>query len=113
VAERDMIEDIPITAGSGNVFADLNLPNAADELFRADLVRQTIHSMQQRRLTPARMATLLGVAQSDVAQLIRGHYEGYSTDRLLQFLTSLGLDVEIVLTPTERAHGETRVRVAS
>lgn len=113
MAERDVIDAIPITRSSGNVFADLDFPNASEELLKADLVRQIIRAMQQRHLTPARTATLLGVAPSDIVQLVHGQYEDYSTDRLLQFLTALGLDVEIVLTPTEHAHGETRVRAAS
>ena len=113
MAECEQSDDIPVTPSSGNVFADLGFPNAEDELFTADLVRQIIRAMQQRRLTQARTAKILGVSQSNVSRLVHGHYEDFSTDRLLRFLTALGVDVEVVLTLTENAHGGTRVRVAS
>ena len=113
MVERDKVDDIPVTPSSGNVFADLGFPNPEEEQFKADLVLQFIRAMRQRGLTQARAAKLLGVSQSNVSHLVRGHYEDFSIDRLLRFLTALGVDVEIVLTPTERAHGGTRVRVAS
>ena len=104
---------IKIQRGSGNVFADLGLPNPDEELFKADLVLQFIRVMHQRGLTQARAAQLLGVSQSNVSRLIHGHYEDFSIDRLLRFLTALGVDVEIVLTLTASVSGGTRVRVAS
>lgn len=113
MAEPDKIEDIPVTPSSGNVFADLGFPNAEEELFKADLVRQVIRAMELRGLTQARTAKILGVSQSNISHLVHGHYEDFSLDRLLRFLTGLGVDVEIVLTPAESAHGETRVRTAS
>jgi predicted XRE-type DNA-binding protein len=82
-------------------------------LFKADLVLQFIRAMRQRRLTQAGAAKLLGVSQSNVSRLIHGHYEDFSIDRLLRFLTTLGVDVEIVLTLIENVPGGTRVRIAS
>jgi len=111
--EKRRLGEIEYEIGSGNVFADLGFPNPEEEQFKADLVLQFIRAMRQRGLTQARAAKLLGVSQSNVSHLVRGHYEDFSIDRLLRFLTALGVDVEIVLTPTERAHGGTRVRVAS
>src|SRR5262249_25149340 len=110
---REKIDDIRVTPSSGNVFADLGFPNAEEELFKADLVRQIIRAMQRRGLTQARTAKILGVSQSNISHLVHGHFEDFSIDRLLPFLAGLGVDVEIVLTPTESAQGETRVRVAS
>jgi predicted XRE-type DNA-binding protein len=110
---NNKVEDIPVTPSSGNVFADLGFPNAEEELFRADLIRQIIQVMRQRRLTQARTATILGVSQSNVSHLVHGHYEDFSIDRLLRFLSALGVDVEVVLTPTESERGGTRVRLAS
>src|SRR5207244_9562698 len=76
IVERDKIDDIPVTPSSGNVFADLGLPNPDEELFKADLVLQFIRAMRKRGLTQARAAKLLGVSQSNVSHLIHGHYEG-------------------------------------
>ena len=113
MAEREKIDNIPVTPSSGNVFADLGFPNAEEELFKADLVRQIIRAMQRRGLTQARTAKILGVSQSNISHLVHGHYEDFSIDRLLRFLAGLGVDVEIVLRHTESAQGETRARVAS
>ena len=113
MAERAKIEDIPVTPSSGNVFADLGFPNAEEEFLKADLVRQIIRAMQQRGLNQARTAEILGVAQPNVSNLVHGHYEKFSIDRLLRFLTELGVDVEIVLTQTENDHGAARVSRAS
>jgi len=69
--------------------------------------------MQQRRLSQARAAETLGVSQPAVSNLVHGQYENFSIDRLLRFLSDLGVDVEIVLTQTENAHDQTKVSVAS
>jgi len=69
--------------------------------------------MQQRRLSQARAAEILGVSQPAVSNLVHGQYEKFSIDRLLRFLSDLGVDVEIVLTQTVNAHGQTKVSVAS
>lgn len=69
--------------------------------------------MRPHGLTQARPAKLLGVSQSNVSHLIHGHYQDFSIDRLLRFVTALGVDIEIDLTPTKSVSGGTHVRVAS
>ena len=105
--ERDKIDVIPVTPGSGNVFADLGFPNPDEELYRADLVLQFVRVLRQRGLTQARAAKILGVSRSNISRLIHGHDEDFSIDRLLRFLTALGVDVEIVATFTESVSGGT------
>lgn len=113
MTERKKIDDIPVTPSSGNVFADLGFPNAEEELLKADLVRQIIRAMQQRGLTQAQTAEILSVSQPSVSNLVHGQYEKFSIDRLLRFLTDLGVDVEIILTQTENEHGQAHVSAAS
>jgi predicted XRE-type DNA-binding protein len=112
MGERETTEDIPVTPGSGNVFTDLGFPNAEEELLKADLVHQIIRAMEKRRLTEAQTATILGISPSDVSGLIRGQCEDLPVDRLLRFLTSLGIDVEIVLTQSRNQQGGTRITIA-
>jgi len=113
MGEPENIPGIPVTPSSGNVFADLGFPNPEEELLKADLVREIIRAMQQRRLSQAQTAAILGVSQPTVSNLVHGHYEKFSIDRLLRFLSDLGVDVEIVLRQTEKEHGQTRVSAAS
>ncbi len=91
------MEDTRIERGSGNAFADLDLPDADVHLLKAELVAQIDRIVRQRRLTQARAAELLGLSQPDVSRLLRGSFRDYSVERLFRLLTVLGHDVEIVV----------------
>ena len=103
-----------IEASSGNVFADLGLPEPAVALAKAELAHQIVEILAARKLTQGAAARLLGVDQPKVSRLVRGDLAGLSTDRLLRFLTALGRDVEIVVRPAPRVRrpGKLRVRAA-
>src|SRR5262249_18846883 len=94
-------EDIPVTVGSGNVFADLGFPNPEEEQLKARLAYQIMRAIKRRGLSQARAAKLLGVSQPNVSNLARGPYEDFSIDRLLRFLKALGSEVMIVLESTD------------
>jgi predicted XRE-type DNA-binding protein len=98
-------------ASSGNVFADMNLPNAEELLAKADLAIQISRVIAERELTQAGAAELLGIDQPKVSALVRGRLEGFSIERLTRFLNALGQDVEIIVRPKPRSarHGQTRV----
>ena len=88
--------------GSGNVFADLGLPNPELALAKARLVQRIREIIAERRLTQARAAELLGIDQPKVSALVRGRVEGYTYDRLFRFLNALGQRIEITLRPGSR-----------
>lgn len=113
MTESENLSEIPISPSSGNVFADLGFPSPEEVLLKADLVREVIRTIQQRRLSQARTAEILGLSQRTVSDLVNGDYEKFSIDRLLRFLSDLGVDVEIVLRQTENEHGQTRVSAVS
>jgi predicted XRE-type DNA-binding protein len=98
VQERALVE-----RGSGNVFADLGLPNLDIALAKAELVRRIRELIAGRKLTQTKAAELLGLDQPKVSALVRGRVEGYTLDRLLRFLTALGQRVEITVRPTAKA----------
>jgi predicted XRE-type DNA-binding protein len=89
-----------VEQGSGNVFADLDLPNPALALAKAELVQHIRDILAERRLTQVKAAKLLGLDQPKVSALVRGRVEGYSIDRLFRFLNALGQRVEIRVRPT-------------
>jgi predicted XRE-type DNA-binding protein len=96
---------------SGNVFADLGLPNAEDRLAKAELARKINEIIGKRRLTQVEAAELLGIDQPKISALARGRLEGFSLERLMRFLNVLGLDVEIVVKPKTRGRRHASVSV--
>jgi predicted XRE-type DNA-binding protein len=98
-AKKSADEPIRFEEGSGNVFADLGLPNPDLALAKAELVRRIRHIIAERRLTQAQAAKLLNLDQPKVSGLVRGRVEGYSLERLFRFLTALGQRVVITVQP--------------
>jgi predicted XRE-type DNA-binding protein len=95
--------------GSGNVFADLGLPDAGEHLIKAGLVVKIERTIRQRRLTQSAAAQLMGIDQPKVSAMLAGRFRGYSVERLMRFLVALGRDVEIVVKPVKRGSAELRV----
>jgi predicted XRE-type DNA-binding protein len=100
---------VAIKQGSGNVFADLGLPNPERELLKARLTLQIYKIVKGRGLTQARVGEILGIKQPHVSALMRNRAGNFSIGRLMEFLTALGQDVKITVKPTRRAHGEMSV----
>ena len=95
-----------ITPSKGNVFADLNLPDADDLLAKTNLALHIRRAIKARRLTQVQAADLLGLDQPKVSLIINGHLDGFSTERLMRFLNDLGCDVKIsVSAPHRKARG--------
>jgi predicted XRE-type DNA-binding protein len=95
--------------GSGNVFADLGLPNPEEALAKAELANKISVLVRERRLTQKKAAELLGIDQPKVSMLLRGCLTGFSIERLMRFLMLLGQDVKITVQASP--HGQTRARV--
>jgi len=95
--------------GSGNVFADLGLPDAGEHLIKAGLVVKIDRTIRQPHLTQAAAAQLMGIDQPKVSAMLAGQFRGYSVERLMRFLVTLGHDVEIVVKPLKRGSAELRV----
>lgn len=78
-------DESTVIAGTGNVFADLNMPDADDRLLKAQLAALIGETIAQLGLTQTAAAKLLGIAQPDVSSLLRGRLRGYSLERLIDF----------------------------
>jgi predicted XRE-type DNA-binding protein len=103
--------DIPVTASSGNVFADLGFAEPEEELTKAQLASHIRQVIKRRRLTQVAAATLMGVDQPKISALLNGRLANFSSERLMRLLTALGQDVEIMVRtkPRNRARGRIRV----
>ena len=84
---------------SGNVFADLDLPDAAELDTKVRLAVAINRLLAARRLTQAEAAAALSINQPKVSALKHYKLEGYSVERLMGFLTALGSDIEIRIRP--------------
>lgn len=104
--KRDYVE------GTGNVFADLGLPEPDEALVKAELAQKIVAIVQTRRLTQRNAAAILGVDQPKVSALMRGRLSGFSIERMLRFLLLLGRDVEINVKPRPRSRSQSRLLVA-
>jgi predicted XRE-type DNA-binding protein len=97
---------------SGNVFADLGLPNSEQELLKAKLTVEIHKLIKERNLTQAKAAELLGTTQAQMSALMRCRPVSVSVGRLIEFLTILGQDVEVTLKPSRtRTTGQMSVVV--
>ena len=94
-----------VIEGSGNVFADLGLPNPEQELLKAQLTLQIYAILKDRDMTQVEIAKILGVRQPQVSLLMRNRAGNFSVGRLMEFLTALRQDVEITVRPTRKVHG--------
>jgi len=94
---------------SGNVFADLGLPNPEQELLKAQLTLQIYKIVKARGLTQAQAGEILGIKQPHVSALMRNRAGNFSVGRLMEFLNCLGQDVRITVKPTRKAQGEMSV----
>jgi predicted XRE-type DNA-binding protein len=95
--------------GSGNVFADLGLPHPEQELLKSRLTLQIYRLIKARGLKQAAAGKILGIKQPHVSALMRNRSGTFSVERLMEFLTALGQDVEITVRPTRKQHGEMSV----
>lgn len=95
-----------VKQGSGNVFRDLGFPNPEREQLKAQLTLQIYRIIKARKLTQTAAGEILGIKQPHVSGLMRGHSGNFSVERLMDFLTALGQDVEISVKPTRREHGD-------
>lgn len=92
-----------IEASSGNVFADLGLPDAGELDTKVRLAVAINRALATRKLTQASAATLLGVNQPKVSALKNFKLDGFSVERLMGYLTALGSDIEIRIRSPRRA----------
>lgn len=100
--------------GSGNVFADLGLPNAVELKTKVKLALAIKREITARGWSQAQAAEILSINQPKVSALLRYRLDGFSIERLMNFLTALGHDVEIVIKPRRSgsAHGRILVEAA-
>jgi len=101
-----LIDGIEIRRSSGNVFADLGLPDADQLKIKTGLVIEIRKAMRQLGLTQQAAAKRMGITQPKVSDMMRGEFANLSERKLMDCLTRLGFDIEIKVRPakTETGH---------
>ena len=89
------LEDDVVETTTGNIFEDLGLPDPQTRLEKAELARVIRKAVSAAGWKQREAATHLGIAQSDVSDLVRGKLARFSVDRLHSLLVRLGFDVRI------------------
>lgn len=95
--------------GTGNVFADLERPDAEEALAKAKLAYRIGALIASAGWTQVEASRRLGIDQPKVSALLRGRLSGFSIERLFRFLNQLGQDVQINIRPSGRKPASVRV----
>ena len=103
--ETRIINGIEVTRSSGNVFADLGLPNPEKLKLKAGLVVEIIKAVRSLGITQAVAAKRMGITQPKVSGMLRGDFDNLSERKLMDCLNRLGYDIEIKIKPAAKPLG--------
>lgn len=109
--ERE-VTGLAVGKGSGNVYADLGYADRDTMFVKAQLAAKIADILQQRGLTQAGAAEILGLTQPKVSELLKGRFRGISEHRLLECLTRLGRDVHIAVKPAPKSRATGRLTLS-
>lgn len=101
-----------VRRSSGNVFADLRVKDAAEKRTKVRLAFAINDILQRSRVSQAEAAQRLGINQPKISALMNYRLDGFSVERLMNFVNALGRDVEIVISKRRAKRAEIRVRAA-
>lgn len=103
--QKQMIDSVPVERGSGNVFADLGLPDADGLKLRSGLATVIAKVIREQGLSQSETARRMGLTQPKMAALLRDAFAEFSAYQLMTYLNRLGYDIEIQVRDTDQAAG--------
>jgi predicted XRE-type DNA-binding protein len=96
--KKEVVSGVEVTWGSDNIFADMKRPNPEEHLLKSELVSQLRMAIERRGLkNQTEAAAALGIPQPHLSRLLRGRFEGFSVERIMNLLIAIGKEVEIVV----------------
>lgn len=105
------VQGVEVEMGTGNVYADLGYGDADEMVIKAQLVTKIAEIIKRKGLTQTQAAQLLGMPQPKLSNLLHGRFRGFSERRLMDCLTKLGRDVQIVVKAAPRSRGNGRLSI--
>ena len=110
--KKRIIDGIEVRRSSGNVYADLGLPDAERLKIKTGLVIEIRKAMRRLGLTQQDAARRMGITQPKVSDMMRGDFSNLSERKLMDCLNRLGYDIEIKVKPASKAVGHLRLAIA-
>jgi predicted XRE-type DNA-binding protein len=113
MANRNADRDTAIVRGTKNVFADLGYPDAAERQAKLRLAYSLNQLLDVRKMSQAEAAKRLGVTQPKISALRHYKLAGFSVERLMNLLTALDQDIDIVIRRKPRSRKTGRISVVA
>ena len=110
--QKRIIESVEVQRSSGNVFADLGLPDAEKLKIKTGLVVEIRRAMRALGLTQLAAAKRMGIPQPKVSGMMRGDFTNLSERKLMDCLNRLGYDIEIKVRPASGPVGHLALATA-
>lgn len=110
--KKRVINGIEIESSSGNVFADLGLPDADKLKIKSGLVIEITQAIRKLSLTQQEAAKRMGITQPKVSDMMRGDFSNLSERKLMDCLNRLGYDIEIKVKPASQPVGHLMLAIA-
>ena len=95
VMKKRIVDGLEVRRSSGNVYADLGLPNAEKLKIKTGLVIEIRKAIRRLELTQQVAAKRMGLTQPKVSDMMRGDFTNLSERKLMDCLNRLGYDIEI------------------
>jgi predicted XRE-type DNA-binding protein len=110
--QKRTINGIEIQRSSGNVYADLGLPDAEKLKIKTGLVIEIRKAVHHLGLTQQTAAKRMGLTQPKVSDMMRGDFSNLSERKLMDCLNRLGYDIEIKVKPAAEPLGHLMLAIA-
>lgn len=110
--KKRIIDGVEVQRSSGNVYADLGLPDAEKLKIKTGLVIEIRKAMRRLDLTQQAAAKRMGITQPKVSDMMRGDFTNLSERKLMDCLNRLGYDIEIKIKPATASLGHLMLAVA-
>jgi len=102
-----------VVRSSGNVFTDLGLSGAEEKQTKVRLAVAINQIIQNQRIPQIEAARRLNINQPKISALSNYRLDGFSVERLMNFITTLDRDVEIVIRKKPRSRKEAKIVVTA
>jgi predicted XRE-type DNA-binding protein len=94
---RRMKERLEVIRGSGNVFRDLNVPNADVEQLKSILAVEIIKTLDAQGLSVRAAHRVTGFAAADYSRVRNANLARFTVDRLMTMINRLGSRVVVAV----------------
>ncbi|WP_438299470.1 helix-turn-helix domain-containing protein [Pseudomonas sp. NMS19W] len=102
---------IGIEESRRNIYEDLEIPNANEMRIKSQLAAKIGEIIKARHLTQSQASEILGLSQPKLSEMLRGKFRGISEAKMMECLSHLGRDVQIVVKSAPRSRKEGRIEV--